>query len=140
MRKFVLLCISLCYLWAAYGQDVIRYSYDNAGNRIKREIDLSRASEEKDDKNPESYSDRIEEHEIRIYPNPTKGDLVINISNIDTENQVTVILYNIEGKLMRRAEVNAGQAFMDIRDEQNGIYLMQINIDENSTIWKIFKE
>ena len=41
---------------------------------------------------------------------------------------------------MRRAEVNAGQAFMDIRDEQNGIYLMQINIDENSTIWKIFKE
>ena len=140
MRKFVLLCISLCYLWAAYGQDVIRYSYDNAGNRIKREIALSRASEAKDDKNPESYSDRIEEHGIRIYPNPTKGDLVINISNIDTENQVTVILYNIEGKLMRRAEVNAGQAFMDIRDEQNGIYLMQINIDENSTIWKIFKE
>ena len=43
MRKFVLLCISLCYLWAAYGQDVIRYSYDNAGNRIKREIALSRA-------------------------------------------------------------------------------------------------
>lgn len=131
---------TLCCIGEAYGQNVVRYSYDNAGNRIKKEIVLTRGSVASDDEKPGSYSDRIDGHDIRIYPNPTRGNLVINISNIDSDNQVSITLFSIEGKLMRKAKVDSGQAHMDIGNERNGIYLMQISIDESSTTWKIVKE
>lgn len=140
MKKYLLLHILLCCIGNLYGQNKIRYSYDNAGNRTKREIVLTRNEVMEDAGSVEPFSDMISEHEIQIYPNPTGGDLNISISNVSYDNQISVALYDMNGKLIRKENTATERVNINISDAPNGIYIMQIMIDEKVTTWKIIKK
>lgn len=140
MRKYLLLPALFCCIGALYGQNMVKYSYDNAGNRIKREIVFARSEAMEDEENGKSFSEMISEHEIQIHPNPTEGDLNVSISNISNDNQVVVTLYDISGKLLRKEDVATERVNIDINGAPNGIYIMQIMIDEKVTTWKIVKK
>lgn len=133
MKKVLQLCIIFCFCESVYGQNVVRYSYDATGNRIKKEIVLSKEKMNESDTDEQSYSDMLDKHDIQIYPNPTEGDLTINISNMNSSNQVSIMLYEVNGSLVKQQKVENGQTRMDIRDKVAGIYMMQINIDGKST-------
>lgn len=139
MKKYLLLPILLCCVGNLYGQNKIRYSYDNAGNRTKREIVLTRNEVMEDAGSVEPFSDMISEHEIQIYPNPTEGDLNISISNVSYDNQISIALYDMNGKLIRKENTATERVNINISDAPNGIYIMQIMIDEKVTTWKIIK-
>jgi len=83
--------------------DYIQYTYDAAGNRIKREIKFIKSSDPVDNNSASSliadaddpenndvkttvFSDKFGEQVVNIYPNPTKGKLEINIENMTAEN------------------------------------------------------
>ena len=51
-----------------FGQN-IKYSYDNAGNRIKKEIVMNTRAISKEESSKECYSYMLLERNIRIYPN-----------------------------------------------------------------------
>lgn len=140
MKKYLLLPILLCCVGNLYGQNKIRYSYDNAGNRTKREIVLTRNEVMEDAGSVEPFSDMISEHEIQIYPNPTEGDLNISISNVSYDNQISITLYDMNGKLIRKENTATERVNINISDAPNGIYIMQIMIDEKVTTWKIIKK
>lgn len=140
MKKYLLLHILLCCIGNLYGQNKIRYSYDNAGNRTKREIVLTRNEAMEDAGSVEPFSDMISEHEIQIYPNPTEGDLNISISNVSYDNQISIALYDMNGKLIRKENTATERVNINISDAPNGIYIMQIMIDEKVTTWKIIKK
>lgn len=56
--------------YASFSQS-LSFSYDNAGNRVKREITMAaKALPKKSDTT--YYSEMLSEKYIRIYPNPTK--------------------------------------------------------------------
>lgn len=140
MKKIIQLCVIFCFCESVHGQNVVRYSYDATGNRIKKEIVLSKEKMNESDTDEQSYSDMLDKHDIQIYPNPTEGDLTINISNMNSSNQVSIMLYEVNGSLVKQQKVENGQTRMDIRDKVAGIYMMQINIDGKSTTWKIIKK
>ncbi|MDE5701545.1 T9SS type A sorting domain-containing protein [uncultured Bacteroides sp.] len=140
MKKYLLLPILFCCIGNLYGQNKIRYSYDNAGNRTKREIVLTRNEAMEDAGSVEPFSDMISEHEIQIYPNPTEGDLNISISNVSYDNQISITLYDMNGKLIRKENTATERVNINISDAPNGIYIMQIMIDEKVTTWKIVKK
>ena len=140
MKKYLLLPILFCCIGNLYGQNKIRYSYDNAGNRTKREIVLTRNEAMEDAGSVEPFSDMISEHEIQIYPNHTEGDLNINISNVRYDNQISITLYDMNGKLIRKENTATERVNINISDAPNGIYIMQIMIDEKVTTWKIVKK
>lgn len=140
MKKYLLLPILFCCIGNLHGQNKIRYSYDNAGNRTKREIVLTRNEAMEDAGSVEPFSDMISEHEIQIYPNPTEGDLNISISNVSYDNQISVALYDMNGKLIRKENTATERVNINISDAPNGIYIMQIMIDEKVTTWKIIKK
>lgn len=75
---------------------------------------------------------------IKIFPNPTKGNLTVsNIQNIDLK---TVELYSIIGKLVKQIPTSKSNANinLDISDINSGIYLLKLNtIDGQSKIQKI---
>ena len=118
----------------------MEYSYDNAGNRTKREIVFTRSEAMEDEENVKSFSEMVSEHEIQIYPNPTEGDLNVSISNISNDNQAAITLYDISGRLLKKEDATTGRVNIDISGVANGIYIMQIMIDEKVTTWKIIKK
>ena len=74
-------CICLALLFSPFllkAQNKVAYAYDNAGNRIGREIVMqaqkAKASRQLPGTARLSFTDMLNEHDIKIYPNPTYGN------------------------------------------------------------------
>lgn len=82
----------------------------------------------------------IEDNDINlsfsIFPNPTADFVVLSVQNVNTLN-MTYALFNIEGKLIEKQEVNDSQTTIAMKDLANGIYF--IKVLRKSTEVKIFK-
>ncbi|NOZ45452.1 MAG: T9SS type A sorting domain-containing protein [Chlorobi bacterium] len=74
---------------------------------------------------------------IRIYPNPTKGNIYIDqLSN----NQSTVFIYNLIGSIIYTKQITQANATLNISDLQKGIYFIQVKSDKSSSTEKIILE
>ena len=72
-----------------------------------------------------------EEENIIIYPNPVKNTL-----NINTEHKVVEInLVNIQGQVIKNIKAN-NITTIDVSDITEGIYILQLNFENNHTITK----
>ena len=125
-------------------QGKIGYSYDAAGNRVKREIVMSVpkamtrqqnfASENK------SFSDMISDHSIKIYPNPTEGNLRISIPGLKDTDVCFLDVYTIQGMRILTENVTTDNTDINISNQSAGVYLLKITINNTSTTWKIIKK
>lgn len=68
---------------------------------------------------------------LKVYPNPAKD--VLNIS-IDTKETVMMNIFDITGKLVETVNVENGNAQVDVRNYNNGVYLYQLNNTEGKSI------
>lgn len=121
----------------------IGYSYDASGNRIKREIVMPRhpamAKQRKTIQVPPSFSDNLQEHLIKISPNPTDGVLQISITGLKADDKCSLGLYTTQGTQILRKIVKADCMEINISKHPKGVYLLQVTINSHSTTWKIIK-
>lgn len=71
-------------------------------------------------------------NEIKIFPNPTKGDITIsNIQNIDFKS---IEIYNILGSLVKNYTHNIGSSKMDVNLStlNKGLYLLKLKTNTGS--------
>lgn len=77
MRKFHLLFYLTLLPIVSSAQDRIGYSYDAAGNRVKREIVMpvpkAMAKQQTFAADGQAFTDMLRDHTVKIYPNPTEG-------------------------------------------------------------------
>ena len=83
--------------------------------------------------------DLLENRKVIIYPNPTKGQLKIEIQGEDTE-QITVNLFDVTGKLAYSQTMIDNPMLVDISAQPNGTYILRIIEGERSSVWKIIKQ
>ena len=74
-----------------------------------------------------------EEKQISIYPNPTDG--IVHINGFDTMYSLRVL--NIMGQEIEYHKNHPGE--IDLRNYQNGTYIIEISSNENRYIYKILK-
>lgn len=86
------------------------------------------------------YSERVNEMEILIYPNPTKGLIRIEFLKLPEDTEATLYLYDMAGKLIAVKEKVTDYTEIDITDEPDGIYILKIIAGEEQTEWKIIKK
>lgn len=118
--------------------DVISFVYDAAGNRVKKEIILSTRSASMINYS-DPFTEQLDEHKIVIYPNPTQGQLRINIEGLNVSTAKFVI-YNLRGQVVSKKQTDSGQIDIDISDVPNGVYILWIDIDGKMSSWKIIKQ
>ena len=82
-------------------QTIVNYTYDAAGNRIKREIVLSRSMENTE----KPLTETISSKSISIYPNPTAGLLKISISGWETTDKCKFTIFSLKGALIQEIQV-----------------------------------
>jgi hypothetical protein len=135
----------------------VKYTYDGAGNRILREKVIPMSSmmksasvadnagtKETERMQPEEtvkYEETLAEAKIVIYPNPTKGQLRVEITGRTVPPDAKIQLYNMTGALTRQWNTVSDSNALDISAQPAGTYIMRIILDkQNVSSWKIVKD
>lgn len=144
MRRILIpifIIVALLAIHFAVFPQTISYAYDYCGNRIKREIRLNSNKIPGHSNVTEMYlQEKLSEHNLKIYPNPTKGQLKVEIVGYEPSDVGLITLFSLSGQVLFSDHLNSAHCFVDISNNTNGIYILQISINGKSTSWKIIKE
>lgn len=117
----------------------VEYTYDESGNRIKKEIILS-ASLRSDNMKPEIFTDNTFEKQVVIYPNPTKGRLDIELPDRNGKYAGQAYLFNLKGQTIDKQSIKEGKLTFDLSSAPSGVYILILEMDGKKSSWKIIKE
>lgn len=131
---FVMLLISI----VGYAQTrVYSFTYDGSGNREKRQFIQLKSGQVTSEES--IYEDVVNQLEIKIYPNPTKGIINVKIP-MDDEKTIMLQLLNINGSLLQENFVTDELTIIDLSGKPSGLYILRIRGGDESSEWKILKE
>ncbi|MFT3740235.1 MAG: T9SS type A sorting domain-containing protein [Breznakibacter sp.] len=131
----------LCMLGPSlYAQGVI-YLYDNAGNRIERAIELNAANTAKSAVlEQQVFEEALAGQEIKIYPNPTEGQLSVSVVPLESHLEGTIAVTDMNNRLILTKQITSGVTPIDLSAQPAGYYLMKIIIGTETSTWKIIKK
>ena len=148
--KIILISFLTLVSIKSFAQNV-KFTYDAAGNRVERIIVLppntpantppdSTEFNNKDTKEEEKFTDEIAEKQISIYPNPTLGNLAVEITNYDLSVNGSIRVFNMGGQLIQNLTTLTERNEVDITNQAAGTYIMVIVIGTEKSEWKIIKQ
>lgn len=137
MKHKLLLLLSAFLLSA--NADKVSFSYDSAGNRVRREIVIEKKSAPANAV-AEYFSDMLSEKEIKIYPNPTEGLLKVEICGYDDPDNCRISVYTMSGQLVLASDVTSPFTEVDITTQPDGMYIFLIVLNGEESTWKIIKK
>lgn len=144
IRRFYILASLTLLPTMAYAQGMIRYSYDSAGNRIKREA-VQPVKKTMTGHNSHTTVGPLSSSvpsvfSITVHPNPTEGLLRISIPGLKYTDKCTLEIYAAQGEQIFKENVTSNVVRIDISNHPPGIYLLKITVNNNSTTWKVIKK
>ncbi|MDD3702083.1 MAG: T9SS type A sorting domain-containing protein [Bacteroidales bacterium] len=142
----LLLCVAL--LQALTAQHSVQFEYDDAGNRIIRQILVLKLTEADsllfDSILPYS-AETIQTTEmgetdplIRVYPNPTYGLLNIDMTLLATERS-TWYLFDQQGKLTVQGKLNQTSGTINLMHSPAGVYFLLLQYSGGRQCYKLIK-
>ncbi|MBD5369745.1 MAG: T9SS type A sorting domain-containing protein [Bacteroides sp.] len=88
----------------------------------------------------EMFQDQVAEKTIRIYPNPTKGDLKVEISGYEERDSGTLMLFSMSGQLLMTADITAEINDLNLSNLPDGMYILRISLNGDDSVWRIIKD
>lgn len=141
-RKNALIFVVLVFIllpFSIYAQS-ISYTYDNSGNRIKREIVFSTRNKPGHSSVENLFTDdMLGDKNIRIYPNATKGTLKVEITGYESSDNGSILLHSMSGQMLMSENITSQETKIDISSYHDGVYILQINLNGKSISWKVLK-
>ena len=77
--------------------------------------------------------------ETFVYPNPNKGLIKINISNLPLQSINEMRLYDLSGTELTLKTKFGSYSEIDISQYSDGIYILRIRINDKIFNWKVIK-
>ena len=126
-------------------QSTISYDYDAAGNRIKRHVIIlpsvkADTSDQTKKSKQEIYEETLAGQKIIIYPNPTKGQLLVDIQGYAEESRIELYVYSLTGELLISQSSSSKNNSLDLSIYPAGIYVLKVTVDNKSNKWKVIKQ
>lgn len=78
------------------------------------------------------------ERKISLAPNPTNGYATVSFNDADSEKLVR--LYDASGRLLQELTIQEQEFRLDISNELNGLYFIQVEENGQRTVLKIIKQ
>ncbi len=133
---FIMLILSLNH---GYGQRV-QFSYDEAGNRIKRELVSIQEVNRQDKKIQKFLTGNGLDRDITIETDNYSNMIHINAKGLTLQEEYNIAMYSIAGYLVLESQLtSAGYAEVDISHLPKGVYVLVVTNGTESKAWKITK-
>ncbi|MEA4937002.1 MAG: T9SS type A sorting domain-containing protein [Paludibacter sp.] len=121
----------------------VNYTYDHAGNRISRKvITLPPPPQGAKQQSTDStvVQDMMGERTITVYPNPTRGNLGVQITGGNTEEEIRLIIFGGQGVQLYNSNVQQGINTVDMTAYPKGWYILRVQAGEKRKEFKVIKE
>lgn len=142
MKHLFIVAIALVWLsqTPAYSQ---LFSYNDLGSMTQRAaISLKSASTTSSNVEKEEFIDNTFGNKVvKIYPNPTKGALQIEIP-ADQENEllIQITVTDLSGRVIVSQRAEYGLNNVDLLSSPNGIYILSLRRSDIVSQWKVIKQ
>jgi hypothetical protein len=83
-------------------------------------------------------ANKLEEIQVKVYPNPFTSEITINIANCIEE--LDAALYSTTGQIVRNFKLNNPVNCLYLNECKPGMYYLRINNPENPQTFKIIKK
>lgn len=116
----------------------VGYTYDKAGNRISCYIlKMASAGIQQQEELVEHFAGP---REVKLHPNPTKGQLILSINGGEDEEDYNISLFNMSGHLLLQQQRTGNGTFeMNIENQPSGTYILILATKEDKIHYKIIK-
>ena len=137
-------CLTIVFLFSlsalAQGQSV-DYAYDNAGNRTSRKVvSLAQTAPKKHTEDPAPVVDQLGERTVKVYPNPTKGALAVEITGGDEKDDLQILLFSAQGTQLQTLKAITGKTPVNMLAYPSGWYILRIVAGKEIKEMKIVKQ
>jgi hypothetical protein len=122
---------------------VYYFGYDANGNRISRTITLPpglKSTDNKESTDNQVFNEVIDDLEINLYPNPTKGEITVVLKNFEKEQSSMISLYDYSGRLLQIHNNIQESNTIDLSGLPRATYILRIVAGDKKTEWKVIKE
>jgi len=130
------------YLLPKVDEYDIIYTYDLSGNMIEQNAIMLDALATKSlaAESRELLLDN-ETNSIKVYPNPTYGQLKLEIENYNDVKFCSINIVSVSNGIVVYKNSSVLPVYgIDLSSRQNGVYIMNINIDGKNFVRKIIKK
>ena len=145
MKKTILATL-VCALLSvsAFADHVVQFTYDQAGNRTGRAIVLPAASSALRNAAPIDsttavFTDTFAEMALNVYPNPTHGQLKIELEGLPEGESFRFLILSSSGEQVLNVETTENPADADLSECPAGIYLLKLFYKETTKEFKIIR-
>lgn len=136
---FLLCFLSMSGLGLGGNCQIVRFSYDDAGNRIKREVvSIQEINVETDDEILQKYvnSNRLS-REVTVIPDQNRDLIHVDFKDKTTSVDYKISLFSISGLLAYESLSDDHVSNINLSGLHNGIYILVLNCNSESSAWKI---
>ena len=128
------------------------YTYDGSGNRTKRVCvqvkstagesiyDAETRSLKESDTPAETLEDNLGTSVITLYPNPTRGELVLRINPLTEGSKGTITVIGMDGKQYQVIADLYEYNDLDLTGLNRGNYILRLELNGKETTYEIIKE
>jgi len=139
---FMVICLSV---QAQQETTEIRFSYDDAGNRISRDVIYLKSTEvnpadSSGTASPAVFSNLLQGCEVRVYPNPTRGQLSVEVLNLPAGETYSAEIYTSGGMALLKEEGLSHGHTLDLSGFREGMYVLRIILLRETMTWKVIKD
>ena len=85
-------------------------------------------------------TENLGEMTITLYPNPTKGQLNINVANMTADAKGEITMHDMTGRLLMKQNKVHETDMIDISSQPMGMYIVRIRFGDETSEWKVIKE
>jgi len=139
-KLFFIFTLTLSLPLAA--QTKLSYIYDDAGNRKLRTIVVPPPTRSGGlaESEPAIFEETLALKQIKLYPNPVKSTLTVEIAGYENNLTGQIILYDMVGRILYRDYIKATTQYINMASFSRGNYVMKITLMDEQSTWKIIKE
>jgi hypothetical protein len=132
---FVLICIL-----PSLAVDKVVYEYDMAGNRTARRIITLQQAKRHQPTDSVVIKESIGQRSIKVFPNPTRGALGIDIQGGDPKQVLRLVIYSGAGATLYNQPATEGLNPIDMTQYPQGWYVLRVVAGTEKREYKIVKE
>lgn len=134
-----------------FSQQCIRFSYDEAGNRYRRQV-ITFKTAMQDTTTQVAQTDSLKKEEtikqtdnfgkgtVSVYPNPTLGALQVDFTGEMPDGEVLLNVFDLSGKTVVNQKAQSSNNIVNLSAAKPGEYILKITGGGKALEWSIIKQ